>query len=131
MRGMSCVDSSLWGSADRRIGQEAPKQEEEPVHDGRTLFERLQAAQVRVASWMSLSLSRFALFGNPHPAGSSLLLVVNDHSRTLCMERATEEARMPRAVHDPSRPFHRRAHAIPHITPNRLSPRCLMPPSAR
>lgn len=130
MRGVLRVRVPSSGGADGRIGQEAPEQQEEPVHDGRTLFERLQTAQVRVGSWMSLSLSRFALFG-PYPAGPSLLLVVNDHSRTLCMERATEEPRMPRAVHDPSRPFYRRAHAIPHITPNRASPRCLIPPSAR
>jgi hypothetical protein len=39
---MACASRD---DAERRIGQEAPKQEEE-VHDGRTLYERLQTAQV-------------------------------------------------------------------------------------
>lgn len=43
--------------ADGRIGQEAPKQEEEPVHDGRTLFERLQTAQVGLI-WYGLVCRR-------------------------------------------------------------------------
>lgn len=69
MRGVLRVRVPSSGGADGRIGQEAPEQQEEPVHDGRTLFERLQTAQVRVGSWMSLSLSRSALFGIHIPPG--------------------------------------------------------------